>query len=56
METLGIIILIFFLAIGVLVGGLVGNYKKTNLPKIPVTEECSEGICPVPKNWKGDKK
>ncbi|MCJ7790549.1 MAG: hypothetical protein MUP69_10335 [Candidatus Atribacteria bacterium] len=53
---LRIIIFIMFLLIGGLVGGLVGNHKKVDLSKKSVIEECKEGICPEPENWKGDKK
>lgn len=57
---LKVIILIISCLIGFGVGGLVGNYKKANIhtsikvenvEKVPsVKEECSEGICPVPKD------
>lgn len=57
--VLKVIILIIFCLIGLGVGGLVGNrvgnHKKADLSKKSVIEECEEGICPEPKNWKGEK-
>jgi hypothetical protein len=53
---LRILIFIIFCLIGLGIGGLVGNFKKVDLPKKSFTEECSEKICPIPEDYKGDKK
>ena len=54
---LKVIILIICCLIGLGVGGLVGNHKKVDLPNSnkSVTEECQDGICPEPENWKKEK-
>jgi hypothetical protein len=61
---LRVIIFIIFCLIGLGIGGLVGNrvgnrvgnYKKVDLSKKSIIEECKDDICPEPKDWKGNKK
>jgi hypothetical protein len=64
---LRILIFIFCCLIGLGMVNLVGSRSKKemipstkveNLKKFPSIkdEECQDGICPEPKDWKGDKK
>jgi hypothetical protein len=55
---LRIIIFIVFCLVGLLIQSWLSpskEIKKVDLSKNSVIEECKEGICPVPKEWKGKK-
>lgn len=55
---LRIIIFIMFCLVGFQIGNWLSSskeIKKVDLSKKSVIEECKDGICPEPKDWKGEK-
>ena len=49
---LRIIILLFFLAVGFLVGGWVSDISKKEITQVTT---CVDNICPEPKDWEEGK-
>jgi hypothetical protein len=55
---LRIIIFIMFCLVGFQIGNWLSpskEIKNVDLPKKSVIEECKDGICPTPKDWKVKK-